>query len=163
MKQLIAIRSKLPWKVEMDHRPPKGTKKGHYFGLQGYSGDMNTWGSKFGEVKLRDFFESGGIIYMQDFRKPKWKEVDIEDLLKISQDMLVELYLEPTNDVTSQMVDKAVRIGNKYAYAGKREKDKYDKFPRLKPHTCRQCGNTFANIDDARQSKVLCPNCRQDI
>ena len=163
VKQLIAIRSKIPWRDEMDHRPPKGTKNGHYFGLQGHSGDMNTWGSKFGIVKLREFAEEGGVIYAQDFRNPNWKEVDIEELLNTPKNMLVELYLEPTNNVTSQMVEKAVKIGNKYAYAGKREKDKYDKFPRLKPHKCKQCGDTFANGEDARQSRALCPECRKDI
>ena len=87
--------------------------------------------------------------------------MDIEELLNTPKNMLVELYLEPTNDVTSRMVENAVKIGNQYAYAGKREKDKYDKFPRLKPHKCKQCGHTFANSGDARQSKTLCQECRE--
>lgn len=119
---------------------------------------MQDWGTKFGEVKLRDFFDEGGIIYMQNFRKPDWKEVDPEDLLKIPTNIIVELYLEPTNKITSRMVESAVKIGNKYAMT---DRERQKKFPRLTPHKCKQCGNIFANDEDARQSKVICQECRE--
>ena len=177
MKQIIAERyniagtdySPIKGKNDFAH-PSPGRKKGRFFGLAGHfypvrESSRIKISRSFGTVDLCIFSDNEGIIYMQEFSKPgTWKEIDDpEELLKVPKGIKVELYLVPTNKETFNMIEEAVRIGSKYAVTKKeyfkKVKEDNKKHPR---HKCNQCGNYYNNADE-RQSKVLCPECRESL